>query len=958
MLRRLISSVNRENPEVPIPSRECSQCGTTYASDVPSEMCPACTSAATLADPEETPEARDVDVPRSSSASSGPLEMGSWVGGRRFCLVRLLGKGGLGEVWLAEDRLLSTGSDRVRVALKFLKEQIRDNPRRLEEFRKELRQSRGLAHSNLIRIFDWHEIPGEPAFYSMEYVQGRTLQQVQNDHLDRRLSWSELRPLALQLGEALHHAHTSHGLVHSDVKPANVLVDDQGLVRLGDFGMARRVSMVDGQWIAEIRRGGTRVYMSPQQFRGEPALLSDDIYAFGATLYHLLTGQVPIPDGAGFAERLGSEIPPTVRDILRQRQAVNDVPTVASQVIQECLRKDPEQRPRSMADVLRRLTVGISDEEDVPGRSRSHEVRDWLAFGVGLLLLVWGGRTVWQKVVETQGSKTEEVTILPSTGNLVVRWENFPSLEPVHWELNGGPDGRNRRGTNQISEGLHEVLKPGSWRLEARPGLVPTAPAVVQVVEILAGQTNFVTLVWEESAPAKPRSTPGQIAVSWQKYAGSDPLAWRFLDANRVVREEGTAKRDATTTVKLDPGVWRLEAGPERGPRSSVSWMSQSVVLTPGATVRVQTEWLPGKHQFVVSGLTDSELVKQVQIVRRDGWETKVVVPTDSFWGTGGGNSWTFDGEVLMPGTVEYRATAPRKVPIVVTAPVIPGTERGPVPVEFVFQPSTVPTRGDAFTVARLSLEFMPVGDFWAARTEVTVGQFRQFAERSEAPLATQPLRRTTVRGQVLGDYTWTNAVPGQTDQHPVVGVSWKEAQAFAEWLTRLERAAGRLASNQRFSLPTDAQWNQMSGLTTYPWGDRIDQSQQENLAGEEVRAVDWPEQWTPFVLRTSDHQDPYSRTAPVGSFAPNARGLFDVGGNVAEWCEDPYQPDLNDPAVRALDPDWQRAGPGRRVVRGGHWADDDEIELRRTVHRPYPEDDRNDWVGFRLLIVETSDNP
>src|SRR5271154_4718932 len=151
-----------------------------------------------------------------------PLQPSHKVGAGRFTLVRPLGRGGMGEVWLAQDERL-----REPVALKFLPPEVRADPAALDDLRRETAKSHRLTHPNIVRIHDFHEPEGEPAFISMEYVEGWTLTAVRVEQPSRVLSWDYLRPRVQQLCAALDYAHFEN-VIHRDLKPGNIMVDTRG----------------------------------------------------------------------------------------------------------------------------------------------------------------------------------------------------------------------------------------------------------------------------------------------------------------------------------------------------------------------------------------------------------------------------------------------------------------------------------------------------------------------------------------------------------------------------------------------------------------------------------------------------------------------------------------------------------------------------------------------------------
>ncbi len=284
------------------------------------------------------------ETPPSGDAPFDPafvaLEPGFLVGNGRFTMVRLIGRGGMGVVWLAHDESL-----REDVALKFLPNEIRFDAVALDDLRRETARSRKLTHPNIIRIHDLFKDERE-AFISMECVDGPNLSDLRLEQPERVFTWKYLEPLVKQLCEALDYAH-SEKVIHRDLKPANMMLDSRGRLKLSDFGIAAQVSDSVSR-VSMVRHGksGTVTYMSPQQMDGKLPQVTDDIYALGATLYELLTSRPPFFTG-DISHQVRNLLPQPIDERLAELEIQNEVPPAVAALIMACLGKSPEQRPMS-----------------------------------------------------------------------------------------------------------------------------------------------------------------------------------------------------------------------------------------------------------------------------------------------------------------------------------------------------------------------------------------------------------------------------------------------------------------------------------------------------------------------------------------------------------------------------------------------------------------------------------
>ena len=271
------------------------------------------------------------------------LEPGHMVGSR-YQIVSVLGVGGMGMVYKANDRELGE-----IVAIKTLKpELIHNDATALERFKSEIRLARRISHRNVVRTHDLGEAGGM-YYITMEFVEGKSLKELIRER--GRLPASAVLPIAKQLCRALEVAH-DEGIIHRDIKPQNMVVEGDGVLKVMDFGIARlAVRPAESGHTQAGMVVGTPEYMAPEQIVGDEIDARADLYAAGVVLYECLVGKVPITASTPMAliARVLEEVPTPPNAI----QA--DVPPALAQLVMWALAKEREQRPRTAAELHARL---------------------------------------------------------------------------------------------------------------------------------------------------------------------------------------------------------------------------------------------------------------------------------------------------------------------------------------------------------------------------------------------------------------------------------------------------------------------------------------------------------------------------------------------------------------------------------------------------------------------------
>ncbi len=312
----------------------------------------------------------------------------------RYRLVRLLGSGGMGSVYLAEHRVLGRP-----VALKVINPELLSDPGALERFRSEARAAACLSHPNVVAVYD-AETAGDGHFLVMEYVAGTDLARLVAER--GPLPVAAACDYIAQAALGLEHAHR-HGMVHRDITPRNLMLTDDGKVKVLDFGLA--------YFVSEAKTGdrpatqnvllGSIDYMAPEQ-AADPhwADIRADVYSLGCTLYFLLAGQPPFPHGqlAEKIRRHAQRPPPALAEVR------DDVPPELSLVLERMLAKSPADRYQTPSEVAAALApwggrgMAAPRAAEVKEQSRHGRRRGWGLAAAGLLLCglaLWGWQTGW-----------------------------------------------------------------------------------------------------------------------------------------------------------------------------------------------------------------------------------------------------------------------------------------------------------------------------------------------------------------------------------------------------------------------------------------------------------------------------------------------------------------------------------------------------------------------------------
>lgn len=347
---------------------------------------------------QETTHVSDVDVGRFSERmrTEPRFQPGELVLGR-FRILRLVGWGGMGEVYQAEDLELGI------IALKTVRNTIASAPAALARFRREVHLARKVSGPQICRIHELFIVPAidrhpVTAFLTMEYLDGTTLSGKLKS--EGTIPWKQARTIALEICKGLELIHRQ-GIIHRDLKSANIMIcprDATVRTVLTDFGVARAFDLNDiltqhgcsVDWQGSSAQGaiiGTPEYMAPEQFEGNAVSPATDVYALGIVLYELVTGIHPYPAHNPVAAAIGRAHRPKPASSL-----VRSLPRQWDRVIERCLEYEPEKRYQSAQEVAKALLPGPANFRHI------HRDRPWAAFALiamALAACVWAGIAFW-----------------------------------------------------------------------------------------------------------------------------------------------------------------------------------------------------------------------------------------------------------------------------------------------------------------------------------------------------------------------------------------------------------------------------------------------------------------------------------------------------------------------------------------------------------------------------------
>ncbi len=798
----------------------------------------------------------------------------------RYKVIRLLGQGGMGAVYLSQDTQLNR-----QVALKVTHlHAFTDRPEVRKRFFVEAQAAARFHHPNFCPIYDIGEADGVP-YLTMAFIPGKTLA----GSIEHKQGWPDRKAAEVvrELALALAKAHRE-GIIHRDLKPANIMIDGDGRMILMDFGLARWYDDLDSTLTPTGAIIGTPAYMPPEQAESKFDAVGprSDVYSLGVILYELLTGRRPFegPIAVVFSRILFVEPePPSGLQ-----------PGIDPRLETICLKamaKKPEDRHASMEEFAGVLTAFLSEPVLVP--------------------------------------QAKPRPIKP-------RSEPLRGTKPPKPSLMDGSSDTPRESRSPVLIGVLAA------------SMIAAVFLGVLYLASLKGRGNVVTL-----EPGKPTPAEDPTAVMSGPMGGGMPGGGGPGAVMSGPMSDG-GMGGAVMSGPIGgggPGAGMMGGGMPSGPMPGAGMggggMSGPIGGGgPGAGMGGAAMSGPtggGGTGAGMSGPTGGGAPGAGMMGGSPGGGTGAGMGGPMGGATGnqpdelGRSSQTRLGNFTPLDDKLLTSTIGMKLKLIPAGEFLMGSD------------ASDPDASDNEKANGKKHRVHITKPFYMGTTEVTVGQFRQFVEKTNF--------KTDAEKDGKGGYGWNDAKktseqdpkytwrsPGfpQTDEHPVTNVSWNDAVAFCDWLSKEE--------GQTYRLPTEAEWEyccRASQATRFCSGDDPETlAKVGNVADATVRESFPNWSWTIKA------RDGYVFTAPVGHFQANAFGLFDMHGNVWEWCADWYDEfyyaKLPSPA---LNPQNLTQAP-LRVRRGGSWYIDPR-SCRSAFRSRYAPSYRSVNLGFRVARVK-----
>jgi formylglycine-generating enzyme required for sulfatase activity len=848
-----------------------------------------------------------------------------------FEILEKLGQGGMGAVYKARQSSL-----RRTVALKTLQSSLAGDADYISRFRQEAVAAAALNHSNLVQVISAGESEGVH-WFAMEYVEGESAEA--RLRRDGRLDPVEAIAIVMHVATALGYGWRKAALIHRDIKPDNIFLSGDGEVKLGDLGLAKSVGQAPGLTSTGAIMG-TPYYISPEQLEAQKDVdLRADIYSLGCTLYHLLCGQPPYV-GNSAAVIMMKHMSAPVPDL---RTARPECPAELAATVEKMMQKLPADRQQNYVEVI----------EDL------HRAYDVLS-GVSPSSVVPETRKRAAVEPQAQNAAGEQWSALPAArivSGVIAGAALAALLYLAPWKRVGAPPETERHEKQRAAQNgtpaaipAREntgvpVEKPMAVAPIRPPEVTPAPTAPEPIPQPLAATTPAAPVTPAPatpgpSTPAPPAAPKAQTEV--EKWVAQVDGPQEEVFQKQVVQpfETGVADLRARYLAALDADIAKASAAAQLA--DALVWRTERQAFEKAQNVAEDAADTPAGVKTLreafrqqLAKLDQDRIAKARTLL---GQYDAILAKNQTLLTQ---HQHLDDALALKNKRDEIAIAWLKPSPIITVSAAGPGESGKPV---------VAPPGKEKPFVNSLGMTFVPI----PITGGPTDGQSLLFG-----------IWKTRVRDyEVFAKATkrqWFKPPFPQGPNDPVVNVSWDDAQAFCNWLTERERKTGKVAANSRYRLPSDHEWSCAVGIgdredpaetpmeksrkneDIFPWGAAWPPpAGAGNYAGEELQQALAAGKHPEIKAVLAGYRDGFLETSPVGSFSANRFGLFDLGGNAWEWCED-------------------LLGPGNvaHVMRGAAWNNFDRHLLQSSSRNGNTAGTFNSVYGFRCMLArDISDTP
>lgn len=753
------------------------------------------------------------------------------------------------------------------VALKVMNPQLNNDPAFSERFQREANIVGQLSHPNIVSIYDIgrHE---DLNYIAMDYLPNGTV----HDKMANGISGEEALRITRQMASALDHSHEK-GYIHRDIKPENILFRSDNSAVLSDFGVARGVA-TNSRMTQVGTVVGTPHYMSPEQTKGKQIDGRSDLYSLGVVLFEMLTGSVPYQGDEAVTialKHISAPIPKLPMQYLAYQK-----------IIDKLLAKDPDQRYQRGRDLVSAIEeLEKSNPIHRSARTTHHPVDMTVVSLFKALIAATHSalRWRWNKVRNLRWDKERGFySRQPSKITDIFFNEHHENLASAN---------ANR---DQIDTRVHAAV---SGRRSALSSLL----ILLLAIGVVGGGFYWLKKPAEEATIVATESTASVASNTTNSFSGATSSLAATTAATTSESTQSAATQSAAPIVDISSTQAAINEPIATTPTENVPTANGAVVdtMVPTYTLDVDTSPVDARVRI----LNIPERYQPGILLEPGRYHIEVSAP-----GYETRRSWieVIDQSVIASIALKQsEQSSPAALANTKSA-------KGDTP-EMVQIPAGHFFMGNKDDVLAMPVHKVTLRAFAISQYEITFDEYEAFAKATERLLP--------------NDHKWGRG------NRPVINVTYTDARAYTEWLSK--------KTGRKYRLPTEAEWEyaaRAGSLSLYWWGD-----DDKDAAGRANCRRGCNSKFSGLFG---------SRTAPVGSYPANGFGLYDTAGNVSEWVQDCFAENYN------LHPKNGQAYEVKnctaRVARGGsskHTAQ----QLATHIRDYFPPDIYNEFLGFRVVM-------